>query len=118
MYLVIHWLKGTREPEDSLLPPGLLTCRVAADPCIPGKGAERESGAGSEAAGEPAETSSGANPRAAEGCGGLVRRGCGELVMGGGRAKQGGTGQTQGLAGRKGKGLVTGRHGMGEPLRV
>ncbi|XP_059522795.1 HAUS augmin-like complex subunit 5 isoform X2 [Myotis daubentonii] len=64
--------QGTRELEDSLLPPGLLTCRVAADPCIPGKGAERESGAGSEAAGEPAGTSPGANPQAAGDCGGLV----------------------------------------------
>lgn len=49
-----------------------LTCRAAADLGIPGKGAERESGAGSETTGEPAETSAGENPRATGDCGGLV----------------------------------------------
>lgn len=77
--LVTQWLPGTREPEDSLLPPGFLTCRAAADLGIPGKGAEREPGAGSEAPGEPAETSTEANPRAAGSCGGLVRRGHDEV---------------------------------------
>lgn len=61
-----------RKPADSVPPPGFLTCRAAADPGIPGKGAEREPGAGSEAAGEPAETNAGANPQAAGRCGGLV----------------------------------------------
>lgn len=45
---------------------------AAADLGIPGKGAERESGAGSETTGEPAETSAGENPRATGDCGGLV----------------------------------------------
>lgn len=67
-----HWRQGTRELNSVLLP-GLLTCRVAADPCIPGKGEERESGAGSKAAGEPAGTNPGTNPQAARDCGGLVR---------------------------------------------
>lgn len=85
-----------------MLPPGLLTCRVAADPCIPGKGAERESGAGSEAAGEPAGTSPGANPQTAGDCGGLVRGDCGGLVMGG-RAELGGTCQLR-AGGKDGEG--------------
>ncbi|XP_036088022.1 HAUS augmin-like complex subunit 5 isoform X2 [Rousettus aegyptiacus] len=55
------------------LPPGPPTQgRAAADLGIPGKGAERESGAGSETTGEPAETSAGENPRATGDCGGLV----------------------------------------------
>lgn len=60
-----------------MLPPGFLTHRAAADPGIPGKGTERQSGAGSEAVGERAETSAGANPQATGGCGGLVRGACG-----------------------------------------
>lgn len=46
-----------------MLPPGFLTYRAAADPGIPGKGAEGEPGPGSEAAGEPAEASTEASPR-------------------------------------------------------
>lgn len=60
--LVSSWLQGSREPEDSVLPPGFLTCRAAADSGIPGKGAEGEPGTDSEAAGEPTETSTGASP--------------------------------------------------------
>ena len=62
-----------------MLPTGFLTYRAAADPGIPGKGAEGESGTGSEAAGEPAETSTEASPRASGSCGGLVRGGHDEV---------------------------------------
>lgn len=60
--LVTYWLQGSSKPEASKLPPWFLTSRAAADPGIPGKGTEGEPGAGSEEAGELAETGIGASP--------------------------------------------------------
>lgn len=113
-----HLLQGPREPEDSVPPPGFLTCRAAADPGIPGKGAERESGAGPEEAGEPNATSAGANPQTAGGCGGLVRGGHTggrwETELGGpGRAQAGGLHGKQAMVLRGGQ---RGSEGPGLPL--
>lgn len=72
-----------------MLHPGFLTYRAAADPGIPGKGAEGEPRTGSEAAGEPAETSAEASPRAPGSCGRLVRGGHDEVG-----AELGATGRT------------------------
>lgn len=54
-----------------------VTSRAAADPGVPGKGAERGHGAGPEEAGRPDGAGTGANPQAASAGGGLVRWGMG-----------------------------------------
>lgn len=59
-------------PHEDQPTAGTIHPEVAADSCIPGEGAEREPGAGPDAAGEPAGASPRADPQAAGSCRGLV----------------------------------------------